>query len=203
MKTFRLRWVYLIVLVVLFLPQFTLAQTSCPPFTPAEAEELATAVFSGEVADVVIESSGRKFASVPTFPFIQLVQPLETNKITFAVDTIWHGEPYTEYIVRSWDYSLGLGYVLVGDTYLVYAYGDPDHLVADMCLRTQLLADATEDLAHLDVGMAPTIVGDNELDSLSPITLLGILAGLVICVLALGSFWLWKRRQLVHHSSPS
>src|SRR5215472_8242149 len=124
------------------------------PGTLSQELAKATAVFSGKVVgrDYVVENT----------PSGEVAQRLV---IDIAVARVWKGHMKPNVTVYTWEYLLPNGYMRIfGENfnfedeteYLVYAFGEPDHLWADQCSRTRELAKAPADLKELGDGREPT-----------------------------------------------
>ena len=70
--------------------------------------------------------------------------------VTFQVDAVWKGASLKTVTVTTGTGSCGYGF-LIGEQYLVYAYGGPKatDLFTSVCTRTALFSQATADLKLL------------------------------------------------------
>ena len=154
------------------------------PDSPEKELRRATAVFSGKV----VGTSG----GLLPYIFNASEEPFGPSKITIETAEIWKGAPY-QYLVVNTDFVCSLNLAL-GKDYLIYAYGQQDHLSGGLCSRAPLLADASKDLAALGIGSAPALPGSNE-----PIPVSNLSWILVLCtpilLLAATTFLLIKRRR--------
>lgn len=117
---------------------------SCPVFTPEQNFNISEAVFAGTVLHVAPDSSG-KFSLV-----------------SFDVDTVWKGNLTSEMLIGTERGSCHYSFE-EGKAYLVYAMiwsRTPGLLLTDICMRTEELSEAGEDLAWLGEG-TPVAVEDD------------------------------------------
>ena len=133
-------------IVLSLLPRPAFACSCAPPGTPLETLEGATAVFVGEVVSVE--------APEPVDGAISTADPV---KVTFAVNTVWKGQVQPELTLTTPRMDASCGYTFViGQTYLVYAYGHSTSLETHLCTRNQPIADAADDLLALGEGSEPS-----------------------------------------------
>jgi hypothetical protein len=72
------------------------------------------------------------------------------TEVVFQVDRVWKGNLFKTVSVDSGFTVFGCKYPFkVGESYLVYAYGDKEYLGVDNCSRMEKLTDAKEDLKIL------------------------------------------------------
>ena len=124
-----------VALVCLLAPRATHACSCRPPPSPDNALSGATAVLVG------------------TVQAIQPVPAQSANRVTLAVAQSWKGlPPKTETVtVTTCINSACCGYEFrKGESYLVYAGGQPEALSASLCSRTGPLAQADDDIAVLN-----------------------------------------------------
>lgn len=107
------------------------------PSDPQTALTRADAVFNGRVASIQrLEMDG----------YAQLL-------VKFDIDTSWKGETEDQVFVMTADNSAACGYYFKkGEAYLVYSYLYEGVLHTNICTRTSLLENATEDLRELGKG---------------------------------------------------
>jgi hypothetical protein len=131
---------------VLFIP-ITASACTCDLPSPGktakqlvfEARKQATAVFAGEVVEVIAD---------PQMGYL---------KVKLRVEKLWKGVLTNEVIVVTGRGGGDCGYRLeVGARYLMFAYGDEVKLETNICQRTKGLAHAVEDLKLLGKGKLPT-----------------------------------------------
>ena len=129
--------------VVALDPSSGLACSCIGPSSPTAALEHATDVFSGRVTAV----EDRYAAAI-------IKDSTDPVTIVFAVDRVWKGDvgPTANATTVRDGASCGFSFQ-DGESYLVYAYNS----FVGLCSRTKLLASASEDLAELGPGRAPTI----------------------------------------------
>jgi hypothetical protein len=107
------------------------------PPPPEQARDEATAVFSGEVVDIGVRGETQEYG------------------VRFAVERVWKGVSDAEMTVRTHIDEGICGYPFEdGETYLVYAYGEPDELSTALYHRTRHWHAADEDLTALGAGRA-------------------------------------------------
>lgn len=114
-----------------------LACSCAIPQDPQTALAGADAVFSGRVASIQrLEMDG----------YAQLL-------VKFDIDTSWKGETEDQAFIMTADNSAACGYYFKkGEAYLVYSYLYEGVLHTNICTRTSLLENATEDLRELGKG---------------------------------------------------
>ncbi|MFC2106346.1 hypothetical protein ACFLS0_06320 [Candidatus Bipolaricaulota bacterium] len=127
---------------------FSLAAAACScaaPGTPEDALEAADAVFSGRVIGLRLEPQ------TPEDPTISFMP--EDLLATFIVSLVWKGTLEQETVVRTTFTCCVCGYAFqIGETYLVYAYGDESGIRTSVCTRTKPIALAKDDLDVLGPG---------------------------------------------------
>lgn len=141
----------LFVIAALFLINITsVSACSCArPAPPKESLEGSSAVFAGKVIDLNIPIGFVRSTADPV-------------KVTFDVSKVWKGPDYKNMVIKTARSDVSCGYAFKqGDEYIVYAYGEGDKLSTGICSRTQLLANAQEDLEVLGTGHLPTNSGSN------------------------------------------
>ena len=130
----------LFVLVVCLDPASAYACSCEEPGTPTEERDESTSVFAGVVVRV---------------DTLMTQQGYEAIHVLFEVQRIWKGPDSTAVLVRTAACSGLCGYFFqVGQTYLVYTFADRETgvLWTNICTRTNVLRDATEDLMALGEG---------------------------------------------------
>jgi hypothetical protein len=151
------------------------------PPPPDEAMDNATAVFSGEVIDIVEQEDD------PDIGFYD---------VHFQVDRVWKGISDAEVVVETYMDEAICGYPFQeSERYLVYAHGPDDDLITALFHRTTPLDRADEDLATLGEGTpVEEIVGEAQVEAddegqefapwilLSMLILVGLLAAGVILI---------------------
>lgn len=143
------RWmiVFSVVLLILnFNPSYSQA-CSCAEPAPVEEElERKTAVFSGKVTDISIPNNRSSTWS-----------SADPVNVTLEVFEVWKGEVEETVTIQTVRDEASCGYHFSQDKeYIVFAYGSPDKLQTGLCERTKLLRGASEELAILGEGKAPT-----------------------------------------------
>lgn len=120
------------------------------PFpSPQESLKKSTVVFAGKVTGM----------DIPNGIVISTADPV---LVTFDVSEIWKGPDYKTLVVTTARDGVSCGYSFEqGEEYIVYAYGEEDKLSTNICSRTELIANAKEDLQGLGKGNLPTNSGSN------------------------------------------
>ncbi len=161
------------------------------PATPQDGLQQASTVFTGKVLNITRTS-----------------QPYSQDQVRFEVISTWKGNVGREVILTTTGSSTSCGYLFaVGSTYLVYADSYADRvsiaigsasvdlplgtpkLLATICNRTNLVADAAHDLAALGPGSPPAQ------DTLSE-KLKDILPYLLLTILLAAALLLYRRFRL-------
>lgn len=130
----------LFVLVVCLDPASAYACSCEEPATPTAERDESTSVFAGVVVRV---------------DTLMTQQGYEAIHVLFEVQRIWKGPDSTAVLIRTAACSGLCGYFFqVGETYLVYTFADRETgaLWTNLCTRTNVLRDATEDLMALGEG---------------------------------------------------
>ncbi len=92
-----------------------------------ESYKKSAAIFSGKVIEVI---------KIPNAYFV---------KVKFKSEKIYKGEMLNEIIVSTGLGNGDCGYRFeVGKSYLIYAYGDSDNLLTNICQRTSLLQESKD-----------------------------------------------------------
>lgn len=118
--------------------------------TPAEAFESATAVFSGTVT--AIEG-----------PSGCVISTADPARVTFQIYEVWKGPEQSVIDITTALMSPSCGYEFaVGQSYLVYAYGEEDNLQVSLCSRTNTLSSAGEDIQALGESRTAFCQNDSE-----------------------------------------
>ena len=119
-------------------PAFTLACKCVPPPPPKQALEKAAAVFVGTV---VAENKEKKPGG---------------RELELEVSGVWKGALPKRITVYTATDSAACGFPFqLGETYVVYTYLDGDRHLTNLCTRTALKTNATEDLKALGEPRAP------------------------------------------------
>jgi hypothetical protein len=152
--------------------------------SPSVEEELKqkTAVFSGKV--IKIEEKNKLIRS-----------SADPVSVLFEVKHSWKGVNQSQVMVYTAMSSASCGYEFNLKTeYLVYAYGEENHLITSICDRTKPLLLANDDLAVLGEGTPPTLQVDleNPFSSISPF--IWALIAVPFLVIAFVVRMLWVRR---------
>ncbi|MCM3629759.1 hypothetical protein M3194_20675 [Paenibacillus glycanilyticus] len=149
-----------------------------------------TAVFSGKVESIKEPSRNRMFSSA------------DAVKVVLSVNEIWKGELGTEATVYTAVSSESCGYegFRVGETYIVYASGEINHLETGRCEGTKQLASAEKDMKELGDGVSPTRLKSHsppELKSSEKSTFGTVTPLIIVIVVAIFilAFFLRKRRS--------
>jgi hypothetical protein len=176
---------------VLFLAALIAALTEpvfarqCSEHVDREATAIDSAVFVGEVTDVVRLSPGFLRMTLERFKewigFWPDYGVFPEQRVTFSVKTSWKGVTTTTIDVDSY----GSGSFRIGGEYVVYAFGPVDHLATDICTRTR------EYFGHPDLAPAalPTLaLAPPSLASkghLAPLVAIGAVVALAVALLEL------------------
>lgn len=141
--------------------------------TPAEAYQKATAVFAGRVVDVQWRETRLKSGAV-----------IPHHEVRLKVEKSWKLVDREEVVVTTRAvYANTCGSFNVGESYLVYADRTGDTLYVPSASRTNLLANAGEDLEHL--GEARVVLKPGEFRTHSI-----MIYGIIICaILGLLAGW--------------
>lgn len=141
----KLLSIFTITLLVFSLPfvlqtPVVFACSCVQPDSPLTSLSEAEAVFAGQVTDIDVPA-GITFSS------------LDPVKATFSVSQSWKGsiEKIITVSTPRGSASCGFGFEM-GQEYLVYAYGNDNDLQVSLCSRTNLLAQAGDDLSALGQG---------------------------------------------------
>nr|WP_304219282.1 hypothetical protein [Fredinandcohnia onubensis] len=173
----------LVLLFLIFIGLFPRQASACSCAYPESVKDelnRKTAVFSGKVIKMEDENKRSYIQSS--------ADPIE---VLFEVNESWKGVETSQVIVSAARSSASCGYEFELDKeYIVYAYGENDHLETGLCERTALLSEAGEDLAILGQGKAPTEQVDLQ-DELGNSNLSLYLA---ICVILLVLGFLFRKR---------
>lgn len=171
-------------------PACVFACSCIAPPPPDEAMANSTAVFAGQVTEIVAPAD--LGGSNPVV-------------VTFAVSQGWKGAEQTTIVVSTTGSSASCGFEFVkGQEYLVYATESEGRLQTGLCSRTASLAAAANDIAVLGDGTVPTSAGgaaeqpatlpetgDTMSSYLAPVALGGVL----LLVVVLGSVMVTRRRS--------
>lgn len=143
----KLFLIYLVVFGTWFMVEHeTVHACSCAE-TPNIEDQLnrKTAIFTGKVVSLTEPAKGK------------LVSTADPVKVQFEVKTVWKGEVSSQTTVYTAMSSVSCGYenFKVNEEFIVFAYGDPDHLETGLCEGNKTLAAAQEDLKVLGAGYEP------------------------------------------------
>lgn len=145
----------LFVLVVCLDPASAYACSCEEPGAPTAERDESTSVFAGVVVRV---------------DTLMTQQGYEAIHVLFEVQRIWKGPDSTAVLIRTAACSGLCGYFFqVGETYLVYTFADRETgaLWTNLCTRTNVLRDATEDLMALGEGRRVAIEEEAPLRTFS------------------------------------
>jgi len=176
-----------IFLFILIITNFFLLNTilvdacSClPPSSPKVSLEEANAVFAGKVIDI----------DTPNGISIGGADPV---RVIFEVSEIWKGSDFKTVTITTARDSTSCGYPFrKGEEYIVYAYSEGGELSTNLCSRTNLLANAKEDLEELGSGNLPANPGS---DYVYPKSNLVQILSIIAIVLILIVFITWIIRK--------
>lgn len=171
-KISMILFVSLIVSIMASFNSSTVHACSCAqPLTVEEELNRSEAIFAGRVLEVREHNSNG----------------YRTKSALFDVSQIWKGGPESQIIIYTGSGGGDCGYHFEkGKEYLVYAkqstmYGNKDQLVTIMCDRTNILAQAQDDLTILGVGNVPTeLVNFEEKSSSAYLYVWIIVVGIVL-----------------------
>jgi hypothetical protein len=191
-------WKMLAALVVVALmtavqPACVFACSCVPPPPPAEALANSTAVFAGQVTEIVAPAN--------------LGGP-DPVQVTFAVSKGWKGAEQPTIVLNTSGSSASCGFEFVkGQEYLVYATTFEGRLETGLCTRTAQLDLAGDDLAALGDGTVPTGAPTGEEapsegpstlpeagNALSPYVIPAALGGGLLLIILLSSVMVTRRR---------
>lgn len=171
---------------LLFVEPATVSACSCAGPLPVQDElNRKTAVFAGKVKQVSKPAQGRIWSSA------------DPVTITFEVTDVWKGEVQAETTVSTALSGASCGYegFFVNQSYIVFAYGGDDgKLKTTSCDRTKPLSGASEELAVLGQGYAPSAPSGDAVNKAGQYFVAGF--GLAVVVLAsVIALAVWKRRR--------
>ena len=119
-----------------------------PPPYPEEAYEMADVVFSGEVTNVILDWNNL------------------IKEVSIDVYDVWKGSIGSQIIILTGIDDGICGYNFqVNEEYLIYGNYSGDYIWTNICTRTNLLADAEEDLDYLNSLNSGQCAGDANLDN--------------------------------------
>lgn len=136
-------WLVVPVVCAWLVPERAEACSCVKPPAPKVALKQSAAVFEGKV--------------------LGLDAKPDLHRVTarFEVLRVWKGELNARAEVSTIDVDSMCGYgFTVGDTYLVYASGEPTGLSTGLCTRTKASADAAADFKELGAGEVPAGSGE-------------------------------------------
>ncbi|CAM3191971.1 hypothetical protein PALU110988_07610 [Paenibacillus lupini] len=139
--------IYLVVFGTWFMVEREPVHACSCATTPNIEDQLnrKTAIFTGKVVSIT-EPAKRN-----------LVSTADAVKVQFEVKTVWKGEVSSQTTVYTTRSSASCGYENfdVNEEFIVFAYGEPDHLETGLCEGNKTLAAAQEDLKVLGEGYEP------------------------------------------------
>ncbi|MGM0883256.1 MAG: hypothetical protein ACQEXQ_19735 [Bacillota bacterium] len=183
----NLKLILMICLIVstmsIFIPSNVYACSCAQPLTVEAEFSRSEAVFAGRVLEV--QEYRNLNGSV-------------TKSTLFEISQIWKGGSESQIIIHTGGGGGDCGYHFEeGKEYLVYAhpstmYGDKELLVTIICDRTNVLAQAQEDLAILGEGKVPTeqVILEDELNRIHPYVWFAVL-GIVVMIMIV--FFIWRK----------
>ena len=122
----------LFIILILGLVEVVLACSCATPRTPIRELEASTVVFKGEVTNI---------NSLDSF----------NERISFIISKVWKGNLGDEVSLTTSSQGSLCGFSFVKNKeYLVYAYGNLSDLKTNICWRTKLLSEASDDVKELD-----------------------------------------------------
>lgn len=138
--TLRLVGLVSLVIILSFEPADACSCAGEPP--PCEAFSGATAVFVGEVLDAAQQKEHKNEDGTTTV--------YDVGSIRFHVTEAFSGVTSSIVVISSGTGGGDCGYWFKrGQSYLVYAFGEPERLSTGICTRTAPISDAEEDLVFL------------------------------------------------------
>jgi hypothetical protein len=148
------------------------------PFTPAYA---CSCMAPGSAADALAQADAVFSGRVQS---IETPGGYESLRVQIEIDKVWKGPVQAVIEVRTGRDSAGCGFTFEqGKSYLVYAYESEGSHVTNLCSRSNLLDQASEDTAALGAGTqapaAPAAAGSVQW----PLVIVGVLlvmAGIVV-----------------------
>jgi hypothetical protein len=100
-------------------------------YSSSEALKTSDIVFTGEIVEIVNESSS------------------DEEKITFKVESVWKRDVGETFTLTTYRQSCGF-FGEVGEKYLIYAYKRKETFTTNGCTRSRFLDDAAEDLKEFE-----------------------------------------------------
>lgn len=100
-------------------------------YSASEALKTSDIVFTGEIVEIVNESSSKE------------------EKITFKIESVWKRDVGETLTLTTYRQSCGF-FGEVGDKYLIFAYKREETFTTHMCTRTKSLDDAADDLKEFE-----------------------------------------------------
>ncbi|SFE10462.1 hypothetical protein SAMN05216378_2334 [Paenibacillus catalpae] len=155
--TSRFFLIYLVVFGTWFMFEHETVH-ACSCAAPPNIEDqlnLKTAIFTGKVVSLTQPVKGK------------LMSTADPVKVQFEVKTVWKGELSSQTTVYTAMSSESCGYEEfdVDEEFIVFAYGDPDHLETGICEGNKTIAAAQEDLKALGAGYEPAKITLHQKDS--------------------------------------
>jgi hypothetical protein len=147
-----LKRIFIIFIGIFFLFSIKGYACSCvPPGTPEQELKEADVVFSGEV--IKIEEGKLGWLSANSSSPVS---------VTLEVKEAWKGVEENRVVIKTEQHSASCGYEFEKDKeYIVYAEKQGNDWHVSLCSRTNILAEAGEDLKVLGEGNPPTKIVDS------------------------------------------
>lgn len=121
-----------------------------------EQLDRSTAVFSGEVIEIVDKNKNNSIQS-----------SADPIAVLFKVDESWKGIDQSQVIIYTARDGASCGYEFsLNNKYLVYAQETDGDLIVNICSRTTLLSSSDKDLEELGKGEKPTEQVSINLDAI-------------------------------------
>jgi len=173
----------IVCIMTIVIPSNVYACSCAQPLTVEAELSRSEAVFTGRVLEVKEHKDLNGFV---------------TKSALFDISEIWKGGSQSQIIIHTGGGGGDCGYHFEeGKDYLVYAsqstmYGDKAHLVTIICDRTNVLAQAHEDLSKLGEGKAPTekVNLEDEQNRINPYVWVAVLGIVVIGMIV---FFVWRK----------
>lgn len=162
---------------------FANACSCIAPVTPQEALESSTAVFTGKVVSTEVQNG-------------VMISSGDPVTVTFDVSKIWKGSESQTIVITTAREDASCGYTFEkGKEYIVYAYGEENELGTNICTRTNMLANAQEDLQELGEGKIITDISTNDKEPKeegnNKVLIISILVGIIIFI----AIWSWSTKK--------
>lgn len=169
--------------MIIFIPSNVYACSCAQPLSVEAEFSRSEVVFAGRVLEV--QENRKLNGSV-------------TKSALFEISQIWKGGSESQIIIHTGSGGGDCGYHFEEDKeYLVYAhpstmYGDKELLVTIICDRTNVLAQAQEDLAIIGEGKVPTeqVNLEDELNRIHPFVWVTVLG---LAIMSMIVFFIWRK----------